>query len=39
MVDDPSGFPDADLRAYLTEAHALIAGKLSRKLQRELGVG
>ena len=38
LVDDPKTFPDADLRAYLTEAHALIAAKLPRKAQRELGL-
>ena len=38
MIDDPSTFPDRDLRSYLTEAHALIAAKLSKKLQRELGL-
>src|SRR5947207_3126449 len=38
LVDDPKTFTDADLRTYLTEAHALIAAKLSGKLQRELGM-
>ena len=38
MVDDPSSFPDADLRQYLAEAHGLIAAKLSKKLQRQLGL-
>ncbi len=38
MVDHPSTFPDEDLRRYLAEAHALISAKLSKKLQRELGL-
>ena len=38
MVDDPSTFPDADLRQYLTQAHTLIAARLSQKLQRSLGL-
>ena len=38
LVDDPKTFPDADLRAYLTEAHALIAAKLPRKVQLQLGL-
>jgi len=29
---------DDDLRAYVTEAHRLIAAKLTRKLQAELGL-
>lgn len=36
LVDDPAAFPA--LGRYLTEAHALIAAKLSRKRQRELGL-
>ncbi len=38
MVDDPSSFGDDDLKAYLANAHALTAAKLTRKLQRELGI-
>ena len=30
--------PDADLRAYLAQAHALVAAKLSKKQRRELGL-
>ena len=30
--------PDADLTAYLKEAHALIAAKLTRKARLELGL-
>ena len=36
FVDDASGF--GDLKAYLAEAHALIAGKLSRKTRAQLGL-
>jgi predicted DNA-binding protein (MmcQ/YjbR family) len=38
LIDDAAGFPEADLRAYLTEAHALIAGKLPRKTRAALGL-
>ena len=37
--DDPAALPDEDLKAYLKSAHALTAAKLTRKLQRELGLG
>ena len=37
LVDDPALFPGLD--RYLAEAHALIAAKLPRKRQRELGLG
>jgi predicted DNA-binding protein (MmcQ/YjbR family) len=37
LVEDPAAFPD--LERYLSEAHALIAAKLPRKRQRELGLG
>ena len=37
--DDPHALPDEDLKAYLKSAHALTAAKLTRKLQRELGLG
>ena len=30
--------PDADLRAYLDQAHALVAAKLTRALRKELGL-
>src|SRR5579862_7961343 len=36
-LDDLKTMADKDLRSYLTTAHALVAGKLSRKRQRELG--
>ena len=37
-VDDPKTFAAADLRRYLTAAHAIVAGKLTHKRQRELGL-
>jgi predicted DNA-binding protein (MmcQ/YjbR family) len=37
-VDDLKAFPEADLRQYLRMAHVLVAGKLTRKRQRELGL-
>ena len=39
QMDDPSALPEADLRAYLTEAHALIAAKLPKKQKAALGLG
>ena len=33
-----SELPDADIKAYVAEAHRLIAGKLTRKLRAELGI-
>jgi predicted DNA-binding protein (MmcQ/YjbR family) len=30
---------DADLRAYIAASHRMIAGKLTRKLRAELGLG
>lgn len=37
-LSDQSGLSDADIRAYIVEAHRLIASKLSRKLRLELGI-
>ena len=37
--DDPSTFDETDLKAYLTEAHAIIAARLTRKQKAELGLG
>lgn len=34
-----SPLSEAELRAYMAEAHRLVAGKLSRKLRAELGLG
>ncbi len=38
-VDDPEALPDADLKRYLADAHALIAARLTRKARRDLGLG
>ena len=38
LVDDPGKFPEADLRSYLREAHVLVAARLPRKRQRDLGL-
>ena len=33
-----NALPDAELTAYLAQAHALIVAKLSKKLRKELGL-
>ena len=35
----PDALSDADLKAYLVQAHALIASRLTRAQKRELGLG
>jgi predicted DNA-binding protein (MmcQ/YjbR family) len=37
FVEDLKQFPAAELRQYIAQSHALIAKKLTRKAQRELG--
>lgn len=37
-ISHQSELTDADLRAYITEAHRLVAGRLSRKVRAELGL-
>ena len=37
-VDKGAEISDADLKVYLREAHRIIAGKLTRKVQAELGL-
>jgi predicted DNA-binding protein (MmcQ/YjbR family) len=37
-LDKPTRLPSKDLKAYLTRAHAIVAGGLTRKLQMELGL-
>lgn len=37
-LDKPTRLPSKDLKAYLTRAHAIVAGGLTRKLQTELGL-
>ena len=38
LLDDVAGFDGADLKAYLAQAHRIIAAKLTRKLRAELGL-
>ena len=38
FLDDLGAMPDRDLKAYLTQAHAQIAAKLSGKLRASLGI-
>ena len=38
LFKSADAIPDEQLRAYLANAHALIAAKLPKKTQRELGV-
>jgi predicted DNA-binding protein (MmcQ/YjbR family) len=38
FLDDLGSMPDADLRAYLAEAHRLIAAKLTRKARAAIGM-
>ena len=38
FLDDLASMPDDDLTAYLREAHAIIAARLTRKLRTELGL-
>jgi predicted DNA-binding protein (MmcQ/YjbR family) len=38
LVDDPASFSDTDLKAYLAEAHGLIAARLPRKAKAALGL-
>jgi predicted DNA-binding protein (MmcQ/YjbR family) len=35
----PDSLPDDELRAYLAQAHGLVAAKLTRKARAELGLG
>ena len=37
-LDKPTRLPAKELRAYLTRAHALVAAKLPKKTQREMGL-
>jgi predicted DNA-binding protein (MmcQ/YjbR family) len=38
QVASPNALSDADLAAYVKEAHAIVAAKLSGKARRELGL-
>ena len=37
-LDDLGSMPDKDLKAYLTQAHALVAARLSRKARVAIGM-
>ncbi|MEQ1865649.1 MAG: MmcQ/YjbR family DNA-binding protein [Micropepsaceae bacterium] len=37
-LDKPTRLPAKELKAYLTRAHAIVAGGLPKKTQRELGL-
>lgn len=37
-ISHESALSDAEIRAYIVEAHRLVAGKLSRKVRTELGL-
>jgi len=37
-VDDPAALTDAEMKAYLLRAHAVIAAALPRRTRRELGL-
>jgi predicted DNA-binding protein (MmcQ/YjbR family) len=37
-ISAASGLSDDEIKAYIVEAHRLIAGKLSKKMRRELGL-
>jgi predicted DNA-binding protein (MmcQ/YjbR family) len=38
VIASEKGLSDAELRAYLTEAHAIVCAKLTRKRRLELGL-
>ena len=38
-VDNIKQFPPAELRQYIAASHALVAKKLTKKAQRQLGLG
>jgi predicted DNA-binding protein (MmcQ/YjbR family) len=37
-VDNLKQFPAAELRQYIAQSHTLVAKKLTKKAQRELGL-
>jgi predicted DNA-binding protein (MmcQ/YjbR family) len=39
QLTDPDALGEGAIRSYLTEAHAIIAVKLTRKVRGELGLG
>lgn len=38
LFDDPAALPKDELEGHLTNAYAIVAGKLTRKLKKELGL-
>ena len=38
-LNAPGALPDDEIRAYLAQAHALIAARLTKAKRRELGLG
>ena len=38
LFDDPAALPADELEGHLANAHAIVAGKLPRKLRKELGL-
>lgn len=38
LAQQDSALSDEDIKSYIIDAHAIIAGKLTKKLQRELGL-
>jgi predicted DNA-binding protein (MmcQ/YjbR family) len=38
QLTQPSALSDAEIKAYLTQAHALVSAKLTRRLRAELGL-
>jgi predicted DNA-binding protein (MmcQ/YjbR family) len=38
FLDEVTSFDGEDLKAYLAEAHRIVAGKLTRRLQAQLGL-
>ncbi len=39
QVEEADAMSDDDVKAYLEAAHRIIAGKLTKKMQKELGLG
>jgi predicted DNA-binding protein (MmcQ/YjbR family) len=38
LLASPDALPDHELKAYLAQAHALIAARLTRAVRRSLGL-
>ena len=39
QMEQEGALSDADLKAYIVAAHKIVAGKLTRKVRKELGLG